>query len=106
MLRKIDFLTLPDKLGCEIADVQKMCLSCPSLTLQAGARRGLADWVAIKWPGFVLSKTWTLSGWDMPSPLLEAQLEYAALDAAVTFALWQHCCAEKAEASKKGAYNL
>ena len=103
MLRKLDFLTLPDTLGCEIADMQKMCLSCPSLTSQAGARRGLADWVAIKWPGCVLSKTWTLSGWDMPSPLLEAQLEYAALDAAVTFALWQHCCAEKAEASKKGA---
>lgn len=95
MLRALDFLKLPDHPLCTFADMKKMCLSSPSLSAQAGSKRGLADWVAIKWPGHVLSKAWTLSGWDMPSPLLEAQLEYAALDAAVTFALWQHCSAEK-----------
>jgi hypothetical protein len=118
MLRKLDFLSLPDHPSCHLADMQKMCLSSPSLTAQAGSKRGLADWVAIKWPGSVLSKAWTLSGWDMQSPLLNAQLEYAvppsrsvfhnsifryaALDAAVTFALWQHCVAEK-DAASKGA---
>jgi hypothetical protein len=78
--------------------MQKLCLLSPSLTARAGSKRGLADWVAIKWPACVLSKTWTLSGWDVPSPLLEGQLEYAALDAAVTFALWRHCIEEKASA--------
>jgi hypothetical protein len=77
MLRKLDFLSLPDHPLCNLADMQKMCLSSPSLTAHAGSKRGLADWVAIKWPGSVLSKTWTLSGWDIQSPLLRAQLEYA-----------------------------
>jgi hypothetical protein len=75
MLRKLDFLSLPDHPLCNLADMQKMCLSSPSLTAQAGSKRGLADWVAIKWRGSVLSKTWTLSGWDMQAPLLDAQLE-------------------------------
>jgi hypothetical protein len=79
MLRKLDFLSLPDSPLCNLADMQKMCLSSPSLTAQAGSKRGLADWVAIKWPGSVLSKTWTLSGWDMPSPLVDAQLECVSL---------------------------
>ena len=100
MLRKLDFLSLPAAPLCSIADMQKMCLTSPSLTAQAGVKRGLADWVAVKWHGSVMSKTWTLSGWDMPSPLLEGQLEYAALDAVVTFALWRHCSSEKDAASK------
>jgi len=100
MLRKLDFLTLPAAPLCSVTDMQKMCLTSPSLTALAGVKRGLADWVSVKWPGSVMSKTWTLSGWDMPPPLLEGQLEYAALDAVVTFALWQHCCSEKDGASK------
>jgi hypothetical protein len=79
MLRKLDCLTLPAHPLCNFVDMKKMCLGSASLTAQAGAKRGLADWVAIKWPGRMLSKAWTLSGWDMPPPLLQAQLEYAPL---------------------------
>ena len=79
MMRKLDFLSLPPHTLCNLVDMKKMCLASASLTAQAGAKRGLADWVAIKWPGHSLSKAWTLSGWDMPAPLLQAQLEYATL---------------------------
>jgi hypothetical protein len=99
MLRALDFLTLPHPPLYNLVDMKKMCPTSPSLAAQAGVKRGLADWVAAKWPGHVLSKSWTMSGWDMPGALLPAQLEYAALDAAVTFALWQHCSAEKHAAS-------
>lgn len=94
MIRELDFLTLPHPQLCNLVDMKKMCPKSPSLKAQAGEKCGLGDWVAAKWRGHVLSKSWTMSGWDMPGPLLEAQLEYAALDAAVTFALWKHCSVE------------